>query len=158
MKNAQNIVGYALVGLGAACILVGVSPLFAIRFEAYFLGVVLFAAGAWVLVGRELRQTIRRGLRATGKARGAKRPAAGQAADIDPLLAVRILKLAREERGLLTVAQVAIALNVPIDQAEAGLAECVRSGNALPDIDVPRGHVLYRFPEFTPTDTPRLSH
>lgn len=68
---------------------------------------------------------------------------------IDPLLPVRILKLAREHKGILTVAQVAISLDVPLDQAEAGLSECVRAGNATPDYDIPRAHAFYRFPEFS---------
>ena len=48
-------------------------------------------------------------------------------------------------------------LTVPLDHAEAGLTECVRAGNAIPDYDIPRGHALYRFPEFTAPDSPRLS-
>jgi len=162
MKPASRIVGWCLVALGGVSILVGVSPLFAIRFEAYFLGVALFGAGAWVLAGRELRDTIRRGLRATRQARRSSRRAgersAGGVALLDPLLPVRILKLARAHRGLLTVARVAMELNVPLDQAQAGLDECVRAGNALPDFDIPRGHALYRFPEFSETDPPRLSN
>jgi hypothetical protein len=61
---------------------------------------------------------------------------------------VRILKLAKSRGGTLTVSEVAIELDVPLDHAEAGLEACVRAGNALPDYDVARGHMLYRFPEF----------
>ena len=75
-------------------------------------------------------------------------PAPAPRTIIDPLLPVRILKLAREHKGTLTVAEVAIGLNVPLDQAEAGLSECVRAGNAIPDYDIARAHALYRFPEF----------
>jgi hypothetical protein len=45
---------------------------------------------------------------------------------------------------------------VPLDQAEAGLAECVRAGNAVPDYDIARAHAVYRFPEFIPPEQPKL--
>ncbi len=160
MKRASRIVGWVLVGLGGLSIFVGASPLFPIRGEAYLTGVVLFFAGAWVLAGRDLRDTIRRGLRASRRSRRALRgdgvQRAGGVVLRDPLLPVRILRLAKEQAGVLTVAQVAMRLEVPLDQAQAGLEECVRAGNALPDYDLSRGHALYRFPEFTAPDTPRL--
>jgi len=162
MKPASRIVGWSLVALGGVSIFVGASPLFPIRGEAYILGVALFAAGSWILAGRELRDTIRRGLRAARQARRWPRRtgehAAGGVALLDPLLPVRILKLARGHGGILTVARVAMELNVPLDQAQAGMDECVRAGNALPDFDIPRGHALYRFPEFTEPEPPRLSN
>jgi len=167
MKLSQRFVGWGLVALGAVSLFVGASPIFPVWIEAFVLGGALFVAGAWVLAGKELRDTIRRGLRAwraTQRSRGrfdssrsaAQRPA-GPAILTDPLLPVRILKLARQQRGSLTVAQVAMELNVPLDQAQAGLDECVRAGNALPDFDIPRGLALYRFPEFTEPDPRRLS-
>jgi len=162
MKSGSRIVGWILVALGGVSTLIGISPLFEIRLEAYFLGFALFGAGAWVLAGRELRDTIRRGLRAAQRVRGSLRRtnerAAGGGALLDPLLPVRILKLARGHGGLLTVAQVAMELDVPLDQAQAGLDECVRAGNALPDFDIPRGHAFYRFPEFIEPEPPRLSN
>jgi hypothetical protein len=162
MKSASRIVGWSLVALGGVSIFVGVSPLFPIYLEAFVLGGAFFAAGAWVLAGKDLRDTIRRGLRAARQLRRSSRVTADRApggvALLDPLLPVRILKLARGHGGLLTVAQVAMELNVPLDQAQAGLDECVRAGNALPDFDIPRGHAVYRFPEFTEPDTPRLSN
>ena len=165
MRSVSRIVGWVLVAGGAASVFVGISPLFEVRFEAYALGVGLFAAGAWVLAGKDLRDTIRKGLRAArelrrGAARGGDRRSAHGPAQspglVDRLLPVRILKLAQEHGGALTVARVAMELNVPLDQAQAGLEECVRSGNALPDYDLSRGHALYRFPEFSDPDTPRL--
>ncbi len=75
-----------------------------------------------------------------------------------PAAAVRVLKLARELGGVLTVAQVAMELNVPLDQAQAGLDECVRAGNAFLDYDMARGHALYRFPEFVGPDRGLLSN
>lgn len=162
MKRSRRITGWIMVGVGAASFLVGVSPLFAVRVEAYFLGLALFFSGAWVLAGSELRGTIRRALRAWRDARRAALRAAqrgpGATALLDRLLPVRILKLAREQHGVLTVALVAMELNVPLDQAQAGLDECVRAGNAFPDFDITRGHALYRFPEFAGPDRDLLSN
>ena len=89
---------------------------------------------------------------------GGLQGASVQPLPIDPLLPVRILRLAKDHAGIITVAQVAIELNVPLAHAEAGLAECVRAGNAMPDYDIAHAHPLYRFPEFLPPDPPRLSH
>jgi hypothetical protein len=162
MKSTSRIVGWSLVALGGVSIFVGASPLFPIYLEAFVLGGALFAAGAWVLAGKDLRETIRRGLRAARQlrrsSRGTSHRVPGGVALLDPLLPVRILKLARGHEGLLTVARVAMELNVPLDQAQAGLDECVRAGNALPDFDIPRGHALYRFPEFTEPEQPHLSN
>ena len=161
MKLSQRIVGYGAVILGAISVLIGALPWFGVQVEAYAVGIVLFASGAWVLAGPELRDTARRAFKAAREARrGAQRAARrpGRApVIIDPLLPVRILRLAREQGGTLTVAQVAMELTVPLDQAEAGLNECVRAGNAIPDYDIPRAHALFRFPEFAAPDPPRLS-
>ena len=162
MKLSKRIIGWGLVAAGCLSIFVGVSPLFEIRGEAYLLGIGLFGGGAWVLAGRELRGTFRRGLRAWRDSRRTARHVAqrgpGAAALMDSLLPVRILKLAREHSGVLSVAQVAMELNVPLDQAQAGLDECVRSGNAFPDYDITHGHALYRFPEFAGPDRDLLSN
>jgi hypothetical protein len=161
MKHSQRIVGYGAVILGATSVLVGVLPWIDIHAEAYAVGFVLFAAGAWILAGPELRDTARRAFKAAREARRGSRRGAGRPGRvpviIDPLLPVRILRLAREQGGTLTVAQVAMELTVPLDHAEAGLNECVRAGNAIPDYDIPRAHALYRFPEFAEPDSPRLS-
>jgi hypothetical protein len=71
----------------------------------------------------------------------------------DPLLAVRALRLASERKGLLTLAQTAIELNAPIDQAELALDECVRKGSAFIEVDQATGIASYRFPEFAATQT-----
>jgi len=162
MKLSQRIIGYGAVILGALSVLVGALPWFGVQVEAYAVGVVFFATGAWVLAGQELRDTAMRALAAAREARRTSRRAARRPGRkpvvIDPLLPVRILKLAREMGGTLTVAQVAMELTVPLDHAEAGLNECVRAGNAIPDYDIPRAHALYRFPEFAEPDPPRLSN
>jgi hypothetical protein len=153
MKKTSSIVGYSLVGVGAALVIMGALPFFqGIHWEGVFLGLGSFAAGAWVLAGPEVRASLRRlqEARREGRRVPPRSPRGGMPAGfrIDPLLPVRILKLAREHAGILTVAQIAMELNVPLDVAQAGVEECVRAGNAVPDYDIPRGHALYRFPEF----------
>jgi len=161
MNRHQKILGYGALAVGAVSIIVGASPIFPIFAEAFVIGGAFIAAGAWILAGHELRDAIRRAIgvqlsKRRAERRGVHRAGAGPLT-IDPLLPVRILKLARVHEGTLTVAEVAIELNVPLDHAEAGLAECVRAGNAIPDYDIARAHALYRFPEFLAPEPPRLS-
>ncbi|MCX7024701.1 MAG: hypothetical protein NT080_08795 [Spirochaetes bacterium] len=66
---------------------------------------------------------------------------------IDPMLPVRILKLAKDHAGILTVSMVAIELNIPIDVAEAGLEECARHGHAAVDFDMQKETKYYSFHE-----------
>ncbi len=138
-----------MLAAGVAGIFVGASPIFPVFLEAFVVGGLLIGTGIWILAGPDLRALVRRvvGIKLSG-GKGTRRPPAPRVV-IDPLLPVRILKLAREHKGILTVAQVAISLDVPLDQAEAGLSECVRAGNATPDYDIPRAHAFYRFPEFS---------
>lgn len=151
MKRWRKVLGYLVLGVGGAAIFVGISPLFPVFLEAFLAGGALIAAGLWILAGPELRASLRKAisLKASGRAasqhRGDRRPSRVL---IDPLLPVRILRLAKAHQGILTVALVAMELSVPLDQAEAGLSECVRAGNALPDYDIAHAHALYRFPEF----------
>ena len=161
MKQSRKIIGYGALGLSAVSIFVGMSPIFPIFGEAFFMGAVFFAVGAWVLAGPELRDSLRRAWKVTREARRASRRGGSHAkasgVPIDPLIPVRILKLAKEHAGILTVAEVAMELNLPLDVAEAGLTECVRVGNALPDYDIPRALPIFRFPEFLKPETPQLS-
>ena len=62
MNRAQRIVGYTLIAVGAISIFVGASPLFPIGLEAFVIGGIFMASGAWVLAGKELRETVRRGI------------------------------------------------------------------------------------------------
>jgi hypothetical protein len=148
MKDLSRVVGYTVIGLGGAAILVGSSPVFPVFFEAFLVGGLLIAVGLWILAGRDLRSLLRRAARTRRTPGTQRRPPVV----IDPLLPVRILKLAKDREGTLSVSDVAIELNVPLDHAEAGLEACVRAGNGLPDYDVARGHMLYKFPEFLPQE------
>jgi hypothetical protein len=155
MKLSQRILGWALVAFGAVSVFAGASPVFeAIHLEGVLIGLASFAAGAWVLAGPELRATVRKALQVMRESARQKTSGrrGGLVTGLDPLLPVRILKLARDRNGILTVADVAIGLNVPLDHAEAGLDQCVRAGNAFPDFDIPRALAVYKFPEFLPPE------
>lgn len=148
MQKPRRAFGYTLFAFGGICTVVFLSPIFPIGVEAFLLGGIFFAAGAWVLVGRDMKKSFRHWIHDVGR-----RPAIS----IDPLLPVRILRLAREKAGSITVSDVATALDVPLDQAEEGLRACVRAGNAIEDFDIPRGYTLFRFPEFmTPEERNRI--
>ncbi len=69
----------------------------------------------------------------------------------DRLLPVRVLKLASENGGHLTIAQTAIELSVPLDEAEKALDECAAKGAAYIDIEPSNGLAIYRFPEYLPS-------
>jgi hypothetical protein len=69
---------------------------------------------------------------------------------IDPLLPVRVLKLAESRAGILTVSAVAMALNVGLDECQLALDELVRKGAANVDVDISTGVASYFFPEFMP--------
>lgn len=155
MSKARKILGYLSLFAGCVCIFVGLSPLFPIIVEAYLMAAVFFGLGIWALVGRGIRDFFRMASDAARAVR--KKPKDDASVHIDPLLPVRILKLAREKEGRLTVSEVAISLNVPIEQAEEGLKACVRTGNALADYDIRHGFAQYSFPEYaSPEDRKRL--
>jgi hypothetical protein len=69
---------------------------------------------------------------------------------IDPLLPVRVLKLAEARSGVVTVSSVAMALNVGLDECQLALDELVRKGAANVDVDLSTGVSSYSFPEFLP--------
>lgn len=148
MSKWRRVLGYAAIVCGGISVFVFASPIFPIGIEGFFVGAAFFAAGIWALAGKELSSLTR-------KAAGIRWRARKPAVRIDPLLPVSILRLARERGGILTVSEAAIGLNVPLDQAEAGLRACVRSGAAVEDFDIPRGYSLFSFPEFLPPDDRR---
>jgi hypothetical protein len=141
VKKARKILGYSALICGGASLIVGMSPLFPVFAEAFLVSGGFFALGIGALLGPELRLLFRHLVRAAP----AETPA-----PIDPLLPVRILSLAKGREGILTVSEVAMALNISLEQAEEGLKVCVRKGNAQADFDIARGFTLYRFPEFLP--------
>jgi hypothetical protein len=152
MKNLRRGLGYLSLALGGVSLVVGLSPIFPIGVEAFVVGGAFFAAGAWALAGPEFKTLYR----VIAQRIPAEKREVKDSVAIDPLLPVRILKLAKDKSGTLTVSEVAIGLNIPLEQAEEGLKACVRSGNALADFEVPLGYVKYRFPEFLSPEERRL--
>jgi hypothetical protein len=65
----------------------------------------------------------------------------------DPMLPVKIIRLAKEHGGILTLSAVATELDVPLDEAQAGLDECVQAGQAAADFDMTKEVKFYRFQE-----------
>jgi hypothetical protein len=154
MKNPRRVAGWAVIAVGSAALLVGVSPIFPVFVEAFLVGGALIATGVWLLSGKDLRAAFGQGSggadqRAGPAGRSSRRRAA---VVIDPLLPARILELARARGGVLSVSDAAKELGVSQAHAEAGLEACVRAGDAQPDWDVARGYMLYRFPGFSPPE------
>lgn len=115
--------------------------------SAIMVGLLCLAAGLYLRADRDASGRIRWDrLKALLSSRAAK--GTGRKSSVDPLLAVRTLRLASARGGRLTVAQTAMELDVPIDQAEGALDECVSKGSAFIEVDEPKGIVSYRFPEF----------
>lgn len=160
MTKIRRILGYISLALGGVSVFAGINPAFPIGLpEGLLLGGVFFALGAWALRSPAIKDFFTRALTSavrTSAAERVERIERKPQVSIDPLLPVRILKLAKTRAGTLTVAEVAIALNVPLEESEAGLNSCVRSGNALADFDIPRGYALYRFPEFLSPEERKL--
>jgi hypothetical protein len=138
--------------LGIILVILGFISLPSIRFGGEFLliSAFLIVFGATTIV-RELGGKEKlRGLLSSSR-RSASNPERGPAPSrIDPLLPVRVLKLADSHAGVLTVSIVAMALNVGLDECQVALDDLVRKGAASVDIDLSTGVASYRFPEFLP--------
>ncbi len=139
----KRIFGYSLLGLGFLAFFVWLSPLFPIRLGAFLMGLGFTGASLGLLSGEEFPRLWKR-------AKAALASRAEPRAPRDPLLPVKVLALAKQRAGLLTVSEAAIALKVPLDEAEAALEACVRSGTAVQDYDMTRGFTRYSFPEYLP--------
>jgi len=139
VKNGRRVLGYGAITLGTVSTIVFLSPIFPIGFEAFFIGAIFFGIAYWALAKPSINGILRRFV-----------PRAIEPSiEIDPLLPVQILRMAREREGSLTVSEVAIELNVPIATAEAGLRACVRSGSASEEYDLALGYAQFNFPEFS---------
>jgi hypothetical protein len=142
----SNFFGKALIVLGGLSILDFASPIpIPTTFGAAFVtGGLFIAVGVFLLV----KDRIPWDRVATGAAK-TMLPAQPEApkVKIDPLLPVRILKLSMGHKGILTQSTVAMELNIPLEQAEAGLDECIRFGHCVPDFDMAKEITVYRFTE-----------
>jgi hypothetical protein len=146
-EKGRLLLGKILLVAGVVSSLLFLSPIIPVGPEGLLVGCLFFAWGGWVLAGPDLRSRIRRlaALKRSGRAR------IGTPVTPDPLLPVRILRLAKERNGVLTLSETVIALDVPIGQVEAALRVLLHSGTVMEEYSVSRGHALYRFPEFLPT-------
>jgi hypothetical protein len=78
------------------------------------------------------------------------RPSLERKPKIDPIVPVKVLKLAAQKSGSLTVSTVAMSLDISLDLAQAALDELVRKGTAEAEVDLGTGITTYTFPEFLP--------
>jgi hypothetical protein len=148
---------------GTGCIVIGVLsilnfwapvPVPTVGASAFISGGLFILLGLFLRMPRDGSGRIEWGrlaglLRASG---GGKEAKASPPRIADPLLTVKVLRLASESQGRLSVSQVAIRLNVPLDAAQAALDECALKGVAYIDVNDDTGISSYCFPEFLPKD------
>jgi hypothetical protein len=140
----KNKSGFVLLALGIVTL-----PLVRFWPEYFIVSLLLLSFGA-VRATKELGVKDRlRGL-LTSAWRPAEPPGKAPPPRIDPLLPVRVLKLAESRGGIVTVSAVAMALNVGLDECQLALDELVRKGAASADVDFATGVANYSFPEFLP--------
>lgn len=138
----RKIVGWLLVIFGVLSALDFVGPLIPGQgFLAVLIGLVSAGSGVWLLgagsaIGRRLRALAS--------------PSRPRKAAVDPMLSVRVLRLARASSGTLTVSEVAMTLEVGLEAAQAALDDLVEKGQATADVDISSGVATYAFPEFLP--------
>ena len=141
--------------LGALLVILGIVTLPFVRFGGEFLLVSIFllAFGTVNLVRSSPTGERLHRLMASEGRRSGRAAASSPSGRIDPLLPVRVLKLAEARKGLLTVSAVAMALNVGLDECQSALDELVKKGAAIVDVDISTGVATYQFPEFLPHTT-----
>jgi len=139
----RRLVGLGCIAFGALNILNFWSPVPVptMGLSAFIAGAAFVGLGCWLRLPRDEAGRVRLG-RGRTTSRSSSAP--------DPLLAIRVLRLAEEAKGRLTVSLAAMRLDVPLDQAQDALDECVVKGAARLDIDEASGMAEYRFPEFLP--------
>jgi hypothetical protein len=122
--------------------------------SAFIIGLLLIGTGMYIRLDRDKAGNIqwdRIFPKATKEMRDDRRTAQKQNL-VDPLIAVRVLRLAEQKRGILSISQTAMELNIPLADAEAGLDECVARGTATIEVDPKTGLPFYWFPEFLPRE------
>jgi hypothetical protein len=137
--------------LGALLIVLGIATFF-LPFTREFALISLFFIifGATRLIrGSSIGSRVRELFDSSRRLRG-QGPGDTASRRIDPLLPVRVLKLAEARSGVLTVSSVAMALNVGLDECQLALDDLVRKGAANVDVDISTGVASYLFPEFLP--------
>jgi hypothetical protein len=142
--RVSRIFGYGLLIFGILSIIDFFSPIPipSAGGSAILSGLFFSALGGFLLIPDKLARFKRLADRLRRRSRALP--------EIDPLIPVKILKLARERGGVLTLSETAVELSLSLSKAEAGLDECVRSGLAAADFDMKREIKYYRFHEFMP--------
>jgi len=143
--NIRRLAGAGLIGLGVANILNfwAPVPVPTVGPSAFIIGGLLVLGGFYLRLPQGSSGRI-----VWDRLFGAARLGAARPKPVDPMLAVRVLKLASESGGSLTVSQAAIKLNVALDDAQAALDECAVKGTAYIQVDEATGIPAYKFPEF----------
>lgn len=148
--NVRNILGNVSIAFGVLNLLNFYSPkpLPTVGISAFLFGALFIAIGVFV----KRKRTAEEGLRVDDAAsflKKLRKSSKNAEQNTDPLTAVRVLRLASEKKGRLTIAQTAMELNIPLESAEKALDECASRGGAYIDIDPSTGIASYRFPEFS---------
>ena len=156
-SGMRSIFGTLLIVLGVFNIIDfwAPRPIPTVGPSAFIVGLLCIGAGIYLRAKRDANGRIRwdalaalfKPVQGTGGNRG-QDTTTRQARDVDPLMAVRVLRFAERQKGVLTVAKTAMELDVPIDDAEAAMDECVSKGSAYIDVDRKTGIPSYHFPEF----------
>lgn len=144
----RRIVGIACIAFGALNIVDFMAPIPVptVGPGAFIVGVAFIGLGLFLRLSRGDSRA--EGRSRIGWASGSSLAAGGD----DPLLSVRALRLASESKGVLTVSQTAMKLNVSLDDATAALDECALKGAAYISVDDSTGIASYCFPEFMPKE------
>lgn len=120
--------------------------------SAFILGFLLIGTGLFLRAERDSSGRIRWGaLKALFRKNKEKEKSESE--PMDPLLPVKALKTASERGGQISIAQLAMELNVSLETAEKALDTCVRKGSAYIEIDQNTGIAVYCFPEFMKGDS-----
>jgi len=149
--DIRKLFGTILIGAGLANILNfwAPVPVPTVGITAFIIGGLCIGAGVMLRRSRPSARHIDSMHDRLGSLRGQDTDGKAPAKPVDALLAVRVLRLASESKGSLTVSRVAMDLNVPLDAAQTALEECVMKGTASMEIDGLTGITHYVFPEFT---------
>jgi len=154
--TARRFFGNLIIAFGVINILNfwAPRPIPTVGISAFIFGGLLIGAGALLKAQRDESGRIQWGRLFALLRSSAQKPVSGSSKkqetehSIDPLLAVRVLRLAEENDGKLSIAQTAMQLNVPMGDAEAALDECTSRGTAYIEVNAGTGIASYCFPEF----------
>ncbi len=154
--NKRNFAGIGFIALGVLSILNfwAPVPVPTVGPSAFISGGLMILLGLFLRAPRDGSGRIEWGrfvglLRSSG---GAPKAKAALERPVDPLLTVKVLRLAAQSKGRLTVSHTAMSLDVPLDAAQAALDECALKGVAYIDVNGETGISSYCYPEFLPKD------